>query len=160
MNDPGDLGGLHDIVTPSGFPFWPPAPGVWVLIAALAALLLLQAWRAWLRYRANAYRRIALRELDAVAASAEGDGADDVLGVSAILKRVALVSYPRERVASLSGEAWAGFIAAQSRSGVDVSAITRALEGAFAAREAGTSIRPMIAAAKTWVRRHRAAEGE
>ncbi|WP_413991112.1 DUF4381 domain-containing protein [Labrys okinawensis] len=160
MNDPGDLSRLHDIAAPSGFPFWPLAPGMWILIAALAAILLLQAWRTWLRYRANAYRRIALRELDAVAAPAEGGGADDVLRVSAILKRVALVSYPREQVASLSGKAWAGFIAAQSRPGIDVAAITSALEGAFAAKEAGTSVHSLVAAARAWVRLHQAAEGQ
>ena len=38
MNDPGDLSNLHDIVAPSAFPFWPLAPGVWILVVALLAL--------------------------------------------------------------------------------------------------------------------------
>ena len=48
------------------------------------------------RHRRNAYRREALRELE------EADAAD----ISAILKRTALVAFPREQVASLSGAAW------------------------------------------------------
>ncbi len=160
MNDPGDLGGLHDILAPSDFPFWPLAPGVWVLIAALAAVLLLQIRRAWLRYRADAYRRAALHELDAIAALGEGDDADGVLRISGVLKRVALISYGRERTASLSGGAWAAFIADRSGPGTDVSAITEGLQRVWRGGEAGTPLRLLIGAAKTWVRRHRAAEGE
>lgn len=159
MNDPGDLGRLHDIVAPTGFPFWPLAPGVWVLIAAAAALSSLQAWRAWLHYRADAYRRVALRELDALVVPG-GSGSDPILGISAILKRVALISYPRERVANLSGNAWGNFIVDQAGQRIDVSGIADQLAGALKPGEGiGTAdAAQLIAEAKHWVRRHRAAE--
>ena len=152
MNDPGDLGRLHDVVAPTDFPLWPLAPGLWVLIAASAVALLLLAWRAWRRYRANAYRRQALGELDALAPSQ----ADGILLISAILKRVALVSYPREQVASLSGDDWARFLVTKSRR-ADATAITRAFAEALRQDDRQpVPIWPAIAAAKGWVSRHRA----
>ena len=37
--DPAGLDRLHDIIVPSPVPFWPPAPG-WYLLAAFVAFLL------------------------------------------------------------------------------------------------------------------------
>jgi Domain of unknown function (DUF4381) len=155
MNDPGDLAGLRDIVAPSDFPLFPLAPGVWILIAALAAIVVLHAWWAWQRFRANAYRRAAVRELKLLAASPESQDAQLLLGVSAVLKRVALISYGRERVASLSGVAWATFIAQQAPPGTDTEIIANAFGNALRAKKGPVSLRPLIAAAKAWVRRHR-----
>ena len=52
------------------------------------------------RYRRNAYRREALRQLDAV----------DPGGISTVLKRTALAAWPREQVAALTGAAWLAFL--------------------------------------------------
>ncbi len=76
------------------------ALGVVVLILAAAA-----GYRLYRRYRANAYRRDALRELDLAG--------DDPALIAEVLRRTALAAYPRGEVASLAGDDWLGFLDAQ-----------------------------------------------
>lgn len=54
------------------------------------------------RFRSNAYRRAALRELDAAG--------NDPARIATILRRTALVAYPRQEVVPLMGEAWLHFL--------------------------------------------------
>jgi hypothetical protein len=91
------LDNLRDIVEPPPVPWWPPAPAWWVLFAVMVVFAVLVAFRAWHRWRADAYRRAALRELHSATTVAE---------IAEILKRTALCAYPRTDVAALSGSAW------------------------------------------------------
>lgn len=106
------LAELRDIHVPGLIETWPPAPG-WLLIAVLGVLALL-AFCVWLyrRWRANRYRREAIRELKHLHANWLNDNDDRayLLAVQGLLKRVALTGFPREDVASLTGEAWVRFL--------------------------------------------------
>jgi uncharacterized protein DUF4381 len=100
--DPGSLENLHDLVMPVPVPWWPPAPG-WVVVSA--ALIIVLTWwiiRAIQHWQSNSYRREALALLEKIG----GSGAE----LPTLLKRVALSAYPRERVASLTGEQWLAFL--------------------------------------------------
>ena len=88
--DPADLANLHDIVLPPVVPYWPPAPGWWIVGFTLLTMALLVVARRVMRYRNNAYRRTALRELDAIGPIRDSVAAQRV---SAVLKRVALVTF-------------------------------------------------------------------
>jgi hypothetical protein len=154
MSDPADLSNLRDIVVPPPVPWWPPAPGWWIVAAALAAALAMLAVHVIRHHRHNAYRRAALAELAAL------DSADDparARAISAILKRTALVAYPRAEVASLTGAAWLAFL--DRTAGTDAftkgpaAALERAAYGAPTGDDAA-----LAAAARRWVKRHRAAE--
>jgi hypothetical protein len=103
---------LHDIVVPPPVPWWPPAPGWWVVGALALALGAIGAWRAWKAWRAAAYRRAALAELRGLEArSADAARREAALReVPALVKRTALAAFPRPRVASLSGAAWLAFL--------------------------------------------------
>lgn len=80
-----------------------PQTGGWAVLAVVIVLLLFAGVRwAMRRHRASAYRRAALREL----ASANAEPAV----VASILRRTALVAYPREDVATLSGAEWLAFL--------------------------------------------------
>lgn len=108
-DDPGSLDRLVDIVSPPPAPWWPPAPG-WSVVAGLAAAALLAvAVKELLRWRRNAYRRAALRELETLVAAAKTDPARWT-ELPSLLKRVALVAYSRYDVAALSGEPWLAFL--------------------------------------------------
>ena len=96
-SDPASLDNLRDIVAPPAVPWWPPAPGWWILFAALFVAASVLGWRGWRTWRANAYRRAARRELHSATSVAE---------IAEILKRTALCAYPRTDIAALSGSAW------------------------------------------------------
>jgi hypothetical protein len=150
MNDPGDLARLADIVVPPPISWWPLALGWWILAAAIVAALAILALSAVRRYHRNAYRRAALVELQAIGAVTDPASA---VAVSAVLKRVALVAYPRSEVASLTGSAWLAFLdrtAATSdfTAGPAADLVTAALGNRVADGDA------MLGAARAWVRRH------
>lgn len=121
------LSELADIHLPDAVPFWPPAPGWWVLAAlVMFALVLLyrhQLARLFLRRRLGS----ALRELDAaykafkLAPQSEKDrnvaGLQLLQTFNAVLKRVALVHYrDHPEVPRLNGRAWLRFLDARMNS--------------------------------------------
>lgn len=113
QSDPFSLDRLEDIVTPEPVSWWPPAP-FWYCVIAVAALWMLYGLiAATCRWLQNAYRRQALKELSEIQA-------DFALSVSSILKRVALVSFPKQQVASLAGQDWVRFLN-ETCEGVDFS---------------------------------------
>ena len=98
MQDPTlVLRDIHASVAPS---WWPPAPGWWMVAAALLALGL--GYALWRRRRNLRDRRIAALFDDAVAAAA--DPAASVATMSELLRRAARQNHPRAD--TLSGEAW------------------------------------------------------
>jgi len=106
------LGALNDIVVPLPVAWWPPAPG-WYALAALAAVL--AAWgavRRVRRWRCDAYRRSALRDLALIRARLADPArrAPALADLAELVRRSALQGAPRERVAALSGEAWLAFL--------------------------------------------------
>ena len=109
---PDPLSGLRDWHLPNPVSWWPPAPGWW-LVAGLLALGSVLAVRWWWRWRWQcASARSALRQLDVLKTTlaTDGDRRRFMVGVSQLLRRLALVRFPREQVAGLSGDAWLGFL--------------------------------------------------
>lgn len=153
-SDPADLSNLRDIVMPPPVPWWPPAPGWWIVAAALAAALAILAVHMIRRYRHNAYRRAALAELAALDPVNEPAR---VLALSAILKRAALVAYPRAEVASLTGAAWMAFLDRTAGTDAFTKGPAAALERAAYGAPTGDGA-AIVAAARRWVKRHRAVE--
>ena len=120
MEAENPLSELADIHLPDAVPFWPPAPGWWVL-AALMLLGLVWLYRQQLaRLFLRRRLRAALRELDTAynafkaapqAGTAHNDAGLALLqSFNAILKRVALVHYPASDVPRLSGRGWLRFL--------------------------------------------------
>jgi hypothetical protein len=157
----GSLGvRFSEVLEPAGVSLWPATAGAWITLGLLA--LLLAAGIAWLvvRYRQRRYRRLADRELQTLARSFAESGAPTALeALPAVLKRCALGSFPRERVAALSGEAWRGFLDSTcSRAPFAADAgrtlVTLTTRGADVVERADAE--GLFAAAQIWVRRHRA----
>ncbi|MBT8049095.1 MAG: DUF4381 domain-containing protein [Xanthomonadales bacterium] len=105
--DGGSLQNLNDIVLPEAVPWWPPAPG-WYVLAALLVLcfgyILVRRLRT---RRRNRYRKLALLELAAIRQQGSAEALQSLPG---LLKRTALSVWPREQVASLSGLEWYRFL--------------------------------------------------
>jgi len=153
MSDPADLSNLRDIVVPPDVPLWPPAPGWWIVGTALVAGAVVLAAMAVVRYRRDAYRRMALEELTGVERLPVAEATQRI---TAVLKRAALVAYPRGEVARLSGEAWLGFLDRTGGDGVFTRGPARILPSlAFGDAGGETDLAPIASAARAWVRRHR-----
>jgi hypothetical protein len=97
---PSPLEKLHGFYQPPPPPWTPQTIGWYILFGLFALLLTWAAWHILARWRHNRYRRDAVRELERLDASA----------IPALLKRTALAAWPRDQVASLSGESWIRFL--------------------------------------------------
>ncbi len=102
-----DLSGLRDIHTVPKPPFFPPAIGWWIVLCIILGVFILGA--IWYRFFYQSSKQYALRLLKRIAHS---DAATIATGkeIGKLLKRVALVCFPRADVAGLSGDAWAAFL--------------------------------------------------
>lgn len=99
-----DLRDIHAAVAPE---FWPPAPGWWLLAITLTVISLFTARYLIHTWRQRQQRRGILEELDNINARSPAEVATHV---STLLRRVALMRFERNEVASLSGEAWLSFL--------------------------------------------------
>jgi hypothetical protein len=138
---------LHDYYQPAPPAWIPQTIGWYVLFGVVVLLLLWFAIHALRRWLVNRYRREALREL-AIATPGQ---------FSALLKRTALVAWPREKVASLSGDAWLKFLSDagatesfQSAPGNRIEEL--ALRAGSVSVEDEQTLRTTVA---EWIRRHR-----
>jgi Domain of unknown function (DUF4381) len=143
----GPLGSLHNFCQPPPPPWTPQTVGWYVLFAVIGLLVIWLTRRAIRRWIADRYRREALRELLATAPD----------GFSALLKRVALAAWPREKVASLNGDAWLNFLnetsgdnAFRHAPGNRIEEI--ALRPKTVSTEDSQTLREIVA---NWIRRHR-----
>lgn len=111
---PGDLtvlNGLADILEPPVPGPWPPN-GLVTALTLLAALFMLGVGRALLlRHRRRRPYRHAQQALRAWAAQAPSQSAAEAAAeLTALLRRLALLRYPRATVAPLSGDAFLTFL--------------------------------------------------
>jgi hypothetical protein len=102
---------LRDIHLPGAPPWWPPAPGWWLLAALL---LLLLAWGLHVLLRRRRWQQQRARIFGALAALQTGlsreRSPEQLSRINGLLRRLALMRYPRSEVASLSGDAWLRFL--------------------------------------------------
>ncbi len=158
--DPASLANLRDIATPPLPSFWPPAAGVAILAASALAFLALYVAHLARRTRLNAYRRAAVAEIDRICGSPPVD-AEAVAAISAVLKRAALVAYPRAAVASLTGARWASFLEAsnpRAGGGELKQFLGRVGDGALRLQPGDLS--RLAEQAKAWARKHRPVSGD
>ena len=95
---------LRDIHLPPAPPFWPPAPGWWLL--GLAILAVVAGWWWWRRREARRRARIA-RLFDSAVATAPTPAAE-LAAISELLRRAARRIDPAAD--RLDGEAWLEFL--------------------------------------------------
>jgi hypothetical protein len=103
---------LRDLHLPEAVGWWPPAPGWWLLLAlvALGSLILLR--RAWLNWRRDAPRRVALKELARLEHSWRESRNPVLLAsrLSELTRRTMLAYAPRQEVAGLTGHEWLAWL--------------------------------------------------
>lgn len=105
---------LRDIHLPAPIGWWPPATGWWiaaglVVFTALGVLLFLK------KLRRHKVRKTAAKQL-VLLRQTKMPVKEKISSLSALLRRVAITAYPRDNVASLTGNAWLQFLDASSSS--------------------------------------------
>ncbi|HLU05258.1 MAG TPA: DUF4381 domain-containing protein [Woeseiaceae bacterium] len=103
---------LRDLHLPEAIGWWPLAPGWWVLLGLAGLVLLLLFRKAWVRWREDAARRVALRELARVESTYHESPNPVLLAtrLSELLRRTMLAYSPRKEVAGLTGLQWLAWL--------------------------------------------------
>lgn len=147
------LSQLKDIHLPDPVTLWPLAPG-WYVVIALVLILII-----WLAYLVNKWhfnalaKKQALNLLKMYKKQYEEDKNTQLLSarISELLRRVALVYYPRQEVASLHGDAWLDFLNKTSK-GIDFKPVkSMLLESPFKTAES-VNLQPLITRSQLWIK--------
>lgn len=147
---------LRDIHLPAPVSWWPLAPG-WYLLALILLLLLYVVIRQIKQTRRrNAPKREALALLDSYqdAYRKMGNCTRCCMKISELLRRVALVYFPREAVAGLKGDQWLNFLTKTSNN-IDFIPLREQLEVLPYQAKASADLEPLFIAARRWIEQRR-----
>lgn len=110
QSDP--LAQLRDIHLPATLDTYFIAPGWWLLATLILVSLAGTGYWLYGRWRRERYRKAGIRALKKTLTDFQYSQRSEryLSDFTSILKRVALARYPRESVASLTGEAWVNFL--------------------------------------------------
>ena len=139
-----NLDRLHDLVPAPPVPWWPPALGWSIVLAAAVLVVIALLLELFMRWQADRYRREALAEL-------QGTPPQEL---SALAKRVALTVWPREEVARLSGAAWLEFLDRSGDLDLFVAGPGQDLEARAFDPEKGDDAVALRAAVREWIVKH------
>lgn len=156
--NPDPLAQLRPLQLPVQIGWWPPAPGWWLLGGVIVALACTTVWLAWRHRRRNRYRRVARRELQVAfqhSCDAPADASLFAAQASRILRRTALVRYPRHEVAALCAEQWLDFLDSSAGTRVFREGPGRALADAPYNPGSHPDDAALHDACRQWLRRHR-----
>jgi predicted negative regulator of RcsB-dependent stress response len=154
LNLPQLLDLMHGLAMPESVSWLPATPGWWIALGWLLAVAFIAAWQFARHRRRNSYRRDALAELDAITAEKQIDPAESAQRIAAVLKRTALVAYPRADVAALYGADWARFLTQSADNDARIAAAADSLAAAAYRPDADPDV--LSEPARRWIRRHRA----
>jgi hypothetical protein len=137
---------LHDLSLPQEFGWWPPAPGWYVVVAALAFQALILFFRWFARYRMGAYRRSALQELETLTNPAS---------IAELLRRTALAVTSRSVIANLTGREWLEWLASQSPTPMTDSVRNQLTEGVYGETSQLDDFQQLKSYAAHWIANHK-----
>lgn len=142
---------LRDIHAPPPPPFWPPAPGWWLVLAGLVLIAGLIGWWRWRRYR----RRCRVLAAFDAALTAADTPAGQVAALSGLLRRAARLRWPH--TATLPTAAWREWLAGQpvpSAPPLDAAQLALLVDGGFrpevASADAAALVGPVRARVLAW----------
>ena len=152
---PEALQSMRDIVQPDPVSRALEGPG-WIVLGVLVLVVAaVFVWRAFRRWKADAYRRAAIEELSVLEKQIGEAGSAGKL--STLVKRTALAARRREEVASLSGAMWLEELDSMWDRDEFTNGKGRILGDAAYRRETGEAeLRGAIDVVRDWIRSHRA----
>lgn len=144
---------LRDIHLPKDLSTWPWAPGWYILIFILFTLILFLFYCFKLAHGKQRVKKEALQLLQKYYEDylREKNSTQTCMMLSMLLKRVALVYFPRVEVARLQGIHWLNFLNNTGR--VNFSSVAEALlEVPFCNKTSVDSLEPFFQCTKQWIK--------
>ena len=153
MTDTDPLAALKDIHAPAPISWWPLAPGWYLLIFFILVLVLLLAVRLYKKHKHALAKKQALVLLAQYQEGyeQERDAPKTCAQISELVRRVALVYYPRVAVASLHGEAWLQFLNATSK-GIEFDSVRTLLLDVPFKKEEAMDLLPLFEKVNHWIK--------
>ena len=155
---PQEMLQLKDIHLPLSPDIWPPAPGWWLLAAAALVFLLwitVLLLRSWRRHR---LQKEILASLDQLQQHSDETTPQFLAELSILLRRVAMMKFPRQQVAALTGKRWLSFLDLHGGDGEYSNGVGSALADGPYARysETGNEIDKdaLLSLARKWIKRN------
>ena len=102
---------LRDIHLPETVPWWPLAPGWWILLGLLVSVTVLVVLLRYLKKRKR-FSKLVMYELNQITTQYESDKDSKklLMGLSGILRRVSITAFPDRNPAAMTGEDWLKFL--------------------------------------------------
>lgn len=147
-----DLSGLKDIHLPPVPSLWPP-PFSGVLLIVFLTALCFSLYYAVKFIRRMTARKYALKNLNALEASGKSSY-EKASALLLLLKRLAVMKYKEENVASLYGEKWLDFLISHSKTPLfsgAVSDIIKSVQYAPPYQLKNADLRALFNDARTWI---------
>ena len=131
--NPDLLSQLRDIHAAPEVPWWPPAPGWWVLALLMLILLIWLGSRLLARYRAHQRRKQMLGWIDHLNASIDPqrDPQAYLSTLNRIFKLVALRAFPDQQCAVMAGNEWVGFLSGEMKGASSVESLDVLVSGPY-----------------------------
>lgn len=104
---------LRDIHLPESIGWWPPAIGWWILAVLLPLSCFLIFW-LYKRITRKTAIKTAKKLLEQIKQDRSLNNIDKLIALSELLRRTAISISSRERVASLTGQAWLDYLDSSS----------------------------------------------
>jgi hypothetical protein len=156
MNKIDPLAQLKDIHLPDPISWWPLAPGWYLLFFLIIFLVSSIIYLTYTRYCHALAKKQALVLLARYhqAYKKERNGSLTSAHISELLRRVALVYFPREDVAGLKGDAWLQFLNRTGK-GIDFNSVSDLLLYAPFKKDTPLNLDPLFNIAKLWIKQRR-----
>lgn len=154
LNLPQLLDLMHGVVFPESVSWMLQTRGWWVFFGWLAAVSGLGVIKLVRHRRHNRYRREAIVLLGKIESTANQDPVAAATQIAVLLKRTALVAYPRVKVAQLYGPAWAQFLCESAGNDPHITQAAPLLARAAYSHDADG--KALIKPARRWIEVHRA----
>lgn len=147
---------LKDIHLPAQVGWWPLAPGWYAVLLLLFIAVITITYKLYKRQMNARPKKQALLLLHTYVTQYEQDHNAQLASarISELLKRVALVYYPRAQVASIYGEAWITFLN-QTSTGIDFQPVRSMLLETPFQSGAQVHLKPLIRRAELWIKQRR-----
>ena len=104
-----DLSGLRDIHLPAVPSLWPLPNIFWIFLLTVIIVIVSGCW-GWRKKHQLTAKKYANREVESITKRFSGNTYQIAVELSLLMRRIALMKYPRGEVSTLTGRSWRQFL--------------------------------------------------